>query len=113
MSVFQEVWGWEGADETSSGEAELAVHGIVSDEQARLAAAAPELVRALVLSEWADMSAGEYHVECPVCHLHCGCEVQHTTSSHDLACPVDAALTKAGLPDQVSRETLRSVLRSR
>src|SRR5271167_2322092 len=58
----------------------------------QLAAAAPALVRALLVAEWGygDMGPG-----CPACHAS-----QHGFSSHHRACVIDTALTNGGFPDQ-------------
>jgi len=67
---------------------------------ARLAAAAPALVRALLAVEWDDYEG------CPCCP---SCNEARDGNGHDSgACPVDAALTRAGFPDAASRDAARA-----
>lgn len=84
-----------------------------------LIAAAPALVRALLIAEWnsgffpdssgclnVTHSSGSVTVLppfCPVCRERDG---QHATP-----CAVDAALTAAGLPDQASRDEARAAIK--
>jgi hypothetical protein len=59
----------------------------------RFIAAAPMLVRALLAVE-----CRGHRAPCAYCHV---------LFQHDAGCPVDAALTAAGLPDQASRDEAR------
>lgn len=70
-------------------------------ERARLAAAAPALARALLGMEWAAMDRDQEHV-CAECW-----GLEH---KHEDGCAVDAALTSAGFPDQVSRDDARRMI---
>jgi hypothetical protein len=73
------------------------------EARARLAAKAPELVRALLEAE----STGEV---CPACH--CEDEDDGGGQLHQPTCPVDAALTSVGFPDASSRALARNRLRA-
>lgn len=71
----------------------------------QIAAAAPALVRALLQSELAfdvDQSESTRHF-CPAC--------DETAPGHYAGCPLDAALTAAGFPDQASRDDARRLMR--
>lgn len=59
----------------------------------RLIAAAPALVRALLVAEYADTSDGEYTARCGVCEWG-----GYDGKYHRPDCILDAALTDAGLP---------------
>jgi hypothetical protein len=71
---------------------------------ARLAAAAPAMVRALLRVEWADERRGLDG--CPGCDTVAP-DRGDGTGEHDPSCPLDAALTQAGFPDQPSRDAAR------
>lgn len=84
-------------------------------ERAKLAAAAPELVRALLAVEWGGVQIGQVH-HCPACggaERHCydfdGCLMREDVDSTP-GCPLDAALTAAGFPTQESRDEARELL---
>jgi hypothetical protein len=74
-------------------------------DRTQLIAAAPALVRALLACEWAYVEWDEGSCG-PQCQ---GCSSNQPTmyAKHDPCCPVDAALTAAGLPDQASRDEAR------
>lgn len=77
----------------------FSVHGApfhLTEARAELASAAPEMCRALLVVEYATHRQGG--AECPICAEPPG---------HHHACLIDAALTKAGLPDQESRDAAR------
>jgi hypothetical protein len=93
--------GWRGIDEP--------------EETARLASAAPAMVRVLLRCEWGDA--------CPECGVPRGAycdEATHEsgmpydvpgTERHDPdGCQLDAALTAAGFPDQTSRDAARCAI---
>ena len=61
------------------------------------------LVRALLVAEW-PMVAEQYGPECQ----GCGNGVPWTQKVHRPGCPIDAALSAAGLPDQASRDAVRA-----
>jgi hypothetical protein len=68
--------------------------------------AAQELLRALLNAEWAFVEWDEVSVG-PECM---GCDngpCLTSPRSHVPGCPIDAALTLAGLPDQASRDAAR------
>lgn len=69
-------------------------------ERLRLASAAPEMVRALLLVEW---NGGAGRGDCSDCEADRYLDGGHHASD----CDLDAALTKAGFPDQVSRDAGR------
>jgi hypothetical protein len=73
----------------------------------RLAAAAPAIVRALLVVEWAGWVRNELE-DLPSCP-HC----LNVRGHHDLGCYVDAALTAAGLTDQKSRDEARKEIEER
>ena len=81
---------------TSSG----AVYNVL-EEHRELIAAAPALMRALLMSEWAPGDAG---FGCRACRggRFAG------ERGHGAGCPVDAALTAVGLPDQERRDGARA-----
>jgi hypothetical protein len=69
-------------------------------ERASLAAAAPAMVRALLRVEWVG--------RCPLCDERCTAYPRPgERREHWEACPIDAALTLAGFPDQPSRDAAR------
>lgn len=82
---------------------------LADDEpRARLAAASPMLARALLAVEL----GGYGHSNCDFVGVSCpGCGAEALETSvpppHENGCPVDAALTAAGLPDQASRDEAR------
>lgn len=59
--------------------------------------AAPDMCRVLLELEWSSPSGS---FECPACQ-------RWSTYEHETTCSLDAALTKAGLPDQFSRDEAR------
>lgn len=77
---------------------------LVDDDVARakLAAAAPEMLRVLLQVEWEGGDCAGTSV-CPACAAD---KYPENRRRHD-ACPLDAALTAAGFPDQASREAAR------
>ena len=70
-----------------------------------LAAAAPALVRALLLVEWG--ACDSQFTDEPACP---GCV---GVGEHETGCSVDAALTLAGFPDAASRDAARAELKAR
>lgn len=70
-------------------------------ERAKLAVAAPDMCRALLEVEWS--------ARLQVAMYWCACCVGEVPN-HDATCALDAALTKAGLPDQASRDAARKEL---
>lgn len=80
---------------------------------AKFAAAATDMCRALLAVEWGDMG-GDFAPCCPKCHgpepLDGPDEGLHSIFGHSRDCALDAALTKAGLPDQASRDEARKEL---
>ena len=85
------------------GSHRLGVFGISPEDRARarLAAAAPALVRALLEAE----VSGVRFPQCPVCFFHRGEGPKGV--AHAPVCSLDAALAAAGLPDQASRNEAR------
>lgn len=75
-------------------------------DRARLAAAAPELVRALLAVEWRGWSTVDMAC-CPSCEA-----LKHVAVArkHAPACTLDTALTKAGLATQAERDAARAQL---
>ena len=69
---------------------------VIPIDEATLMTAAPEMCRALLIVEYATHRQGS--AECPICAMPPG---------HHHECHIDAALTKAGLPDQESRDAAR------
>lgn len=65
--------------------------------------AAPQMVRALLLSEW----SGTPHTMCPCCHRWFSAPGE---LRHNDGCSFDAALTAAGFSDQASRDEARRVM---
>src|ERR1017187_6858316 len=95
-------------------------------ERTRLAAAAPSLVRALLAAEVCLHGCSEgcgYQPACGTCDgnvdfiaegpVVVGHKVDHGKIAGGLACPLDAALTLAGLPDQASRDAARAAIAAR
>lgn len=83
--------------------------------RARLAASAPQLVRALLAVELQGKDVdfdtfGGASVDscCPSCGWDNFCQTRHAPE-----CILDAALTAAGLPDQASRDAARAELAKR
>jgi hypothetical protein len=74
-------------------------------ERQRLAAAAPSLVRALLIAEWGyvNWDDGSCGPQCQGCSI----ELPNFDGKHDALCTVDSALTAAGFPDQASRDEAR------
>lgn len=66
------------------------VFEVFGDDDARLAAAAPDLVRALLATEWIYQGHETGERECPWC-------MSEEWQSHDPACVRQAALRKAGV----------------
>jgi len=60
--------------------------------------AAPEMCRALLAIEHMSQTGEGYTPLCPECAAY---------DAHESGCTIDAALTKAGLPDQESRDAAR------
>ena len=92
------------------------------ERRAQLAAAAPACVRALLAVEWATHGL-EGHRQCPDCggyqpdltqpdRLYYFNRMDHRRDSTHYTCPLDAALTQAGLPTQVERDDIRCLLRA-
>lgn len=73
----------------------------VCAQYASFAAGAPEMCRALLDVEWSAKPRMAM-AWCPCC--------LGETPAHDNACRIDSALTKAGLPDQASRDAARREL---
>lgn len=77
------------------------------DEIVQLLDLVDQLRRALVEVEWLGQSVSEMiSPECPVCGAL-------PVNPHGKACPVDAALTAAALPDQESRHSVRLAIAAR
>jgi hypothetical protein len=92
------------------------------EDRAKLAAAAPACVRALLDVEWS-LPGLEGHMQCPDCDgfqpsgikkgdrpYYSNREGHKTDPERAVACPVDVALTEAGLPTQVERDEMRRLL---
>lgn len=77
-------------------------------DDGELMAAAPDICRALLAVEWSERpTMGKNRLRCP----SCGCSLRSLGGDgHDPSCLIDAALTKAGLPDQASRDAARKEL---
>jgi len=74
---------------------------------AEFAAAAPDMCRALLAVEWGD-TGSDWAPCCPYCHGPSPLQgLEHHYLGHDANCKLDAALTKAGLPDQAPRDAAR------
>lgn len=84
---------------------------VYDDDRAQLAAAAPALVRALLLAEWGCVSTLSGPLPRPADDgRECGgCGYDEP---HDDGCPVDSALTLAGFPDQASRDAARALIKA-
>lgn len=88
------------------------------ESRARLAASAPQLVRALLAVEW---DGGDQNAEsvCPDCaapkypYMAVSAGYGELPRKHRSGCALDSALTAAGLPDQASRDAARSELAKR
>ena len=80
-------------------------------EQMALAAAGPEMVRALLAVEWLRMHRA-ICVRCSQCYECSACKNCKVCSggSHGPCCHVDAALAAAGLPCQRSRDAAREAI---
>lgn len=78
----------------------------VRSDRAQLAAAAPDMCRALLAVEWNGMAYGNTAC-CPACGNIWEGEGSQPRETHAEACKLDAALTKADLPDQASRDAAR------
>ena len=82
-----------------------------SSPWADIVAAAPDMCRALLAAEWAAScpECDSLHRICPWCKDADPSEgaVHPDESGHHDDCGLDAALTKAGLPDQASRDAAR------
>jgi hypothetical protein len=74
-----------------------------------LGAAAPAMVRVLVELEF----PSENDDDCLMCDRIRAPELGALKMGHEPGCPLDAALTAAGLPDQASRDKLRELLESK
>jgi hypothetical protein len=68
----------------------------IDGHRAKLAAAAPELVRALLAAEWGG-SCMSYGTHCPACHEY-PWDNGGRGEVHKPDCVIDAALRKAGVP---------------
>jgi hypothetical protein len=81
--------------------------GYESDDRTRLISAAPDMCRALLAVEWKGLTNYGTAASCPECdeEQRFGCHLGDT-----IPCALDAALTKAGLPDQASRDAARKEL---
>lgn len=87
--------------------------GIIVDQDedcAKLAMAAPEMCRALLAVEWGAKHIQGLAVACPGCGARRGLTFEIDYGKHDALCILDAVLTKAGLPDQKSRDAARKEL---
>jgi hypothetical protein len=80
---------------------------LMERDDARLIAAAPALVRALLAVELTVVRLGDIG---PVSACRWSA---HAEAIHKPGCSVDAALTAAGLPDQASRDEAREELAER
>lgn len=97
---------------TADGEVVAEVLGGSRRESfAALLAAAPALMRALLLAEWPYVEADEGCVgaQCQGCEAICGPHI----FVHLPDCPVDVVLTAAGFPDQASRDAARERMRGK
>jgi hypothetical protein len=91
-----------------------------NEDVARLAAAAPALVRALLSTEWARYSEHDPPEYCAACRrpgpAHAdGYPVHEVLKDAGFLerCPVDAALTLAGFDTQASRDAARERMRAK
>jgi hypothetical protein len=75
---------------------------------ADLIAAAPALVRALLIVEFCGGRADGYGGAAPMCP-----ECWHDPGAHQAGCAIDATLSAAGLPDQASRDAARAEIAGR
>lgn len=99
----------------------LVADGVVATEEnvarARLASAAPELVRALLAVEWEGDESHEMYAVCPCCrginptHARRWTLDEETEAlvDHRSSCTLDSALDRAGLPRE-SRYAARAAL---
>jgi hypothetical protein len=103
--VWLEEWKCEANEKVvvvfDRGGVSVASHPNVSlaEDRLILAAAAPALVRALLIVEWADDCGGCKPAPWPA--------RRKSTADHWPGCCVDLALTAAGFPDQASRDAAR------
>jgi hypothetical protein len=108
MKPWEEEWHAVGGGETTEFRIGHAVYSATREEfvlsntgpeEARLAAAAPELVRALLALEWSAWSRFAPDVAtCPACMgSEPGARAPETLEGHRADCIVDAALRKAGV----------------
>lgn len=89
---------------------ERVVHTTPTREQSALAAAAPDAIRALLWSEWGvEAKAGDDGTQVPATYEK-ACPSCGYDPPHNEGCRLDAALTKAGLPDQASRDEARKMM---
>lgn len=80
------------------------------DSTLALMAAAPDMCRALLAVEWkGPPSPNDWMSECPYCRGRRRPK-KLDLFGHQDKCALDAALTKAGLPDQASRDAARKEL---
>jgi hypothetical protein len=78
---------------------------VADKEDLAFAAAAPDMCRALLAIEW---QGGEFCAyQCPRCRVFECSDDPTFHGKHIEDCALDAALTKAGLPDQASRDAAR------
>lgn len=109
--VWMETWAYDDRDGIDIASGHWATDW--TGQRAKLAAAAPQLVRALLAVEWGGMEPGMDgggEACCPDCgnfHFVAG------GPTHRDWCSVDAALTAAGFPDQASRDEARKLMGSR
>lgn len=81
------------------------------ESRARLAAAAPDLVRALLRAEWNGARHDLVEKVCPDCGAYAGWATD--SHKHHARCDLDAALRKAGFPTARGRADARRELRLR
>lgn len=100
IGVLNECMGtFDGACGANEGNARGALKALL---RAAPADAGPDMARALLRVEWGFSGKGPYGY-CEACGTNC----EHR---HKDDCLVDAALAKAGLPDQASRDAARKEL---
>ena len=77
------------------------------EDVARLVASAPLAVRALLVAEWCCRFVGDGTYNEYSCNACSASKMWETPASHDKDCPVDAALSAAGLETQEQRNEAR------
>lgn len=89
-------------------------HPDLGHQRAVLGKAAPKLARVTVLTEWSGTRYDRPQMRawrvCPRCGAPAP-ESELAGAGVHISCDLDEALTEAGLPDQVSRDEIRQVLR--